>query len=50
MYTLIGQSDIFAITGSLFQYYTEKPTSDNNRAIADFTNGNTTDSFKFKEN
>ena len=36
-------------SGSLFRYYRDEPTLDNDSANVDFINDSTTDSFKFKE-
>ena len=49
MYNLIEYSDNYAkTTGSLWQYSKDIPARDNNNLIAEFTAGNTTDSFNFK--
>ena len=49
MYTLIEYSDNYEkTTGSLWQYCKDIPARDNNNLIAEFTAGNTTDSFNFK--
>ena len=49
MYNLIEYSDNYAkTTGSLWQYCKGIPARDNNNLIAEFTAGNTTDSFNFK--
>ena len=49
MYNLIEYSDNYAkTTGSLWQYYKDIPARHNNNQITEFTEGNTTDSFKFK--
>ena len=49
MYNLIEYSDNYAKTsGSLWQYCIDIPARDANNIIEEFTEGNTTDSFKFK--
>ena len=49
MYNLIEYSDNYAkTTGSLWQYCKDIPARDVNNIIEEFTEGNTTDSFKFK--
>ena len=49
MYNLIEYSDNYAkTTGSLWQYCKDIPARDANNIIAEFTESNTTDSFKFK--
>ena len=49
MYNLIEYSDIYSKTsGSLWQYCKEILAVNNAGNIIDFTNTNTTDSFKFK--
>ena len=49
MYNLIEYSNNYAKTsGNLWQYCRDKPARDNNNLIAEFTAGNTTDSFNFK--
>ena len=49
MYNLIEYSDNYAKTsGSLWQYCKYIPARNANYVIADFTGGNTTDSFNFK--
>ena len=49
MCNLIEYSDNYAkTTGSLWQYCKDIPARDNNNLIAEFTAGNTTDSFHFK--
>ena len=49
MYNLIEYSDNYAkTTGSLWQYCKDISARDNNNLIAEFTSGNTTDSFNFK--
>ena len=49
MYSLIEYSDNYAkTTGSLWQYCKDIPARDVNNRIEEFTEGNTTDSFKFK--
>ena len=49
MYNLIEYSDNYAKTsGSLWQYCKDIPVRDANNIIEEFTEGNTTDSFKFK--
>ena len=49
MYNLIEYSDNYAkTTGSLWQYCKDIPARDVNNRIEEFTEGNTTDSFKFK--
>ena len=51
IYNLIEYSNIYLKTlGSLWQYYRDKPTLDNNNNIIDFPNDNNNSvSFKFKE-
>ena len=49
LYNLIEYSDNYAkTTGSLWQYCKDIPARDANNIIEEFTEGNTTDSFKFK--
>ena len=49
MYNLIEYSDNYAkTTGSLWQYCKDIPARDANNIIEEFTESNTTDSFKFK--
>ena len=49
MYNLIEYNDNYAkTTGSLWQYCKDIQARDNNNLIAEFTAGNTTDSFNFK--
>ena len=50
MYNLIEYSDVYSkISGSLWQYYRDEPTLDNNNKIIDFpANNNNSISFKFK--
>ena len=49
MYNLIEYSDNYSkISGSLWQYFKDIPTVDNNNAIFNFTDINLTDSFNFK--
>ena len=49
MYNFIEYSDNYAkATGSLWQYCKDIPARDTNNIIANFTEGNTTDSFNFK--
>ena len=50
MYNLIEYSDVYSkISGSLWQYYRDEPTLDNNNNIIDFpANNNNSISFKFK--
>ena len=50
MYNLIEYIDNYAkTTGSLWQYCKDIPARNNNNGITEFTGGNTTDSFSFKE-
>ena len=50
MYNLIEYSDNYAkTTGSLWQYCKDIPALNANDEITEFTGGNTTDSFNFKE-
>ena len=50
MYILLEYSDNCSKTsGSLFKCYEDEAALDNTGAIADFTNNNTTHSFKFIE-
>ena len=50
MYNLIEHSNVYLkISGSLWQYYRDEPTLDNNNNIIDFpANNNNSISFKFK--
>ena len=49
MYNVIEYSGNYAkTTGSLWQYCKDIPAQDNNNLIAEFTAGNTTNSFNFK--
>ena len=49
LYNLIEYSDNYAkTTGSLWQYCKDIPARDANNIIEEFTEGNSTDSFKFK--
>ena len=52
MYKLLEYSHIyFKTSGSLWQYYRDKPVLNNNDAIIDFpADSNNSISFKFKEN
>ena len=50
IYNLIEYSDNYAkTTGSLWQYCKDIPARNNNNEITEYTGGNTTDSFNFKE-
>ena len=49
MYNLMEYSDAYQKTsGSLWQYYRDKPAQNNNSEIIDFTDNNNNPSFKFK--
>ena len=49
MYNLMEYSDAYQKTsGSLWQYYRDKPAQSNNSEIIDFTDNNNNPSFKFK--
>ena len=50
MYNLIEYSDAYSKTlGSLWQYYRDEPSVNNNGKIIDFTVDNNSASFKFKQ-
>ena len=50
MYTLIEYSDIYSrASGILWQYCRDEPAVNNNGAIFNFVNFNTTSSFKIME-
>ena len=49
MYDLIQYSDNYSKTsGSLWQYYIDKPAVNDNEEIGNFGEGNLTDSFNYK--